>query len=192
MKFNEMMRKWILGTLAALTIAGCTTTPEDKAGELLAHAVKKTLYDPDSYEVRETVLDSAFAPMEGPDLMQKVQRLYADKEKIGQMQLALDSLLHAGADKKGINELSTQMEEVTQNIQRESLDLAEYLRSPRTFIGFRAFHTYRAKIHSAEPEVGTVVAYMDPDLLIIQQLLSTQEMMEGMQKLKELTQEKMK
>lgn len=192
MKFNEMMRKWILGTLAVLTIAGCTTTPEDKAGELLAHAVKKTLYDPDSYEVRETVLDSAFAPMEGPDLMQKVQRLYADKEKIGQMQLALDSLLHAGADKKGINELSTQMEEVTQNIQRESQDLAEYLRSPRTFIGFRAFHTYRAKIHSAEPEVGTVVAYMDPDLLIIQQLLSTQEMMEGMQKLKELTQEKMK
>lgn len=184
-----MIRRLILGVVATLAITACTTTPEDKANELLAKAVKKTLHDPSSYEVRETKLDSAFAPLEGPDLMRKVQRLYEDKEKIGQMQLALDSLLRAGADKNSINELSTRMEEVTQSIQRESLDLAEYLRSPRTFIGFRAFHTYRAKIHSAEPEVGTVVAYMDPDLLIIQKLLSTQEMMEGMQRLKELTQE---
>lgn len=182
-----MIKRWILGTLVLMNFVACTSTPEDKVNDLLAKAVKKTLFDPESYELRETVLDSAFAPMDSPDLMQKVQRLHEDKEQIAQMQHELDSLLRTGAAKAQINEFSTQMEDITQRIQRESLDLAEYLRSPRTFIGFRAFHTYRAKIHSAEPEVGTVVAYLDPDLLIVQQLYTTQEIMDMMKELKALS-----
>ena len=41
---------------------------------MLEEAVKPTLYDPESYESRGTHLDSAFAPLDSPELMDKVEK----------------------------------------------------------------------------------------------------------------------
>ncbi len=179
------MRKIIGLTIVALTLVACTKTPKDSAEELIEKAVKPTLYDPESYEARETVLDSAFSPLDSPELMDKVEKIQSDKNEMAAMHNQLDSLLHAKVGKAEITNLTDKMESLTATIQKESKDLIQFLQTPRKFIGFRAFHTYRAKIKSEEPEVGHVVVFFDPDILIIQRKYDAKDLMEKMQMLKE-------
>ena len=179
------MKKSIGLAIAAMLLGACSQTPKDRVEEMLEKAVKTTLYDPDSYVAQETVLDSAFAPLDSPELLDKVEKIQNDKNEMVTLQSQLDSLFRTKVEKAEVTKLTDKMESLSATIQKESIDLIQFLQSPRKFIGFRAFHTYRGKIHSEDLEVGTLVAYLDPDILIIQRKYDAKDLMNKIQMLKD-------
>ena len=117
------MRKTIGLAIVTMAFGACSQTPKDRAEEMLEKAVKTILYDPDSYEKQETVLDSAFAPLDSPELMDKVEKIQCDKIEMTALQNQLDSVLHTNANKKEITNLTDKMENLSSTIQKETIDL---------------------------------------------------------------------
>lgn len=171
--------------VAILVLSACSQTSKSRAEEMLEEAVKPTLYDPESYESRGTHLDSAFAPLDSPELMDKVEKIQSDKNEMAALHAQLDSLLRTKVSKKEITKMTDKMESLSATIQKESVELIQFLQAPRKFIGFRAFHTYRAKIHSETPEVGRLIVYFDPDILVIQRKYDAKDLMDKMKMLNE-------
>ena len=177
-----LMKKILLAVFAvAALMASCQKSNQEKADALVGEEMKKILYFPDSYEAVETVLDSAFSPLDDPALYEKTlkmtehlknltqldERMKIDKSTMaiysGPYQTAYDRDKCNEAKEEYVNaseEKKKSLEAVT-NISNEIK--AKYA-NVHKFIGFKAQHTYRAKNNAGNTLIGKIEFIFDKDL----------------------------
>lgn len=80
------MKKILLAVFAvAALMASCQKSNQEKADALVGEEMKKILYFPDSYEAVETVLDSAFSPLDDPALYEKTLKMTEHLKNLTQL-----------------------------------------------------------------------------------------------------------
>ena len=178
------MKKLIsLITVLMAFVASCSPSPEKKAEALIKESIKKTLYFPDSYDPIETKIDSAFSPQADPrfislvlefnkkgleleDLQSEIARAEGDvalynpnlsayfKTKYNQAKDEYDSLIQKN-------------EQLTSDLQSFGGKISEQLQKTPEFLGYFAYHSYRAKNNNGDTLIGEKYFLIDKDITSI-------------------------
>lgn len=125
----------------------CTPTREEIIENLIEEEMKQTLVNPEDYEVIETKVDSAFSPNEEPELLDKINRL--------------------GRNINKLNSLDPESEEAKlyqKKIQQDGDDIVYLVSRPTDFIGLKATQTYRTRNKDGVTIVEEVVHIFDKKL----------------------------
>lgn len=174
------MKKNVFLGLAALAFVACSVSPEKKAASIVEKAVKASLYHPNSYDPIETVVDSAFAPMDDPDFFEKTLKLYeigiemedCDSEmKHAKSSMAIWSNPYDAFSRNEYNEAKEEYENYVakmETLQKKGEKLGEELKGiaeqGRSFIGWKVTHSYRAQNNAGQTLIGETVFILDPDM----------------------------
>lgn len=174
------MKKNVFLGLAALAFVACSVSPEKKAASIVEKAVKASLYHPNSYDPIETVVDSAFAPMDDPDFFEKTLKLYeigiemedCDREmKHAKSSMAIWSNPHSAFSRNEYNEAKEEYETCVakmETLQKKGKKLDEKLKDiaeqGRNFIGWKVTHSYRAQNNAGQTLIGESVFILDPEM----------------------------
>lgn len=121
------MKKYLL-FISVIFLMACTPTREEIIENLIEEEMKQTLVNPGDYEVIETKVDSAFSPNEEPELLDKINRL--------------------GRNINKLNSLDPESEEAKlyqKKIQQDGDDIVYLVSRPIDFIGLKATQTYRTR-----------------------------------------------
>lgn len=160
---------------------GCSLSPEKKAASIVEKAVKASLYHPNSHDPIGTVVDSAFAPMDDPDFFEKTLKLYehgiemdqCDREmKHAKSSMALWNLGYGSAysrakyqeAKDDYDTYATQMETIQKKVEKLGGELRSIAEQGRSFIGWKATHSYRAQNNAGQTLIGESVFILDPEM----------------------------
>lgn len=170
------MKRFIFIPMVMLIVA-CNQTPEDKANALIQESVKKSLYHPESYEPVETVVDSAFAPMDDPAFYEKSLKAchlavelqkYTEEVKRAKSLMAIWQDSWDAFSKNEYNEAKEEydtcndkIEQLEDNIKKVGEDMMELIESGRRFIGFKVTHKFRAKNNRGNSLMGKNIYITD-------------------------------
>lgn len=161
--------------------ASCTKSPEQKAEALIKEYLEKTLYHPDTYAPTETKLDSAFTPFDSPDFYEKTLKMaklsmavqkYDDEVKQAQSEVSLWSgPYQTSYERNSLQEAKEKYEIALENKNKaieESKKLGEILKKDINkkgeFIGFKAFHSYRANNNAGQTIGGRAEFIFDKNM----------------------------
>lgn len=166
--------------LATLLLTACSMSPEKKASSIVEKAVKSSLYHPNSYDPIETVVDSAFTPMDDPDFFEKTLKLYELGIKMADCDLEMKnakSSMMIWSDLRDAfskNEYNLCKEEYEmyavklETLQKKGEKLGEELKGiaeqGRNFIGWKVTHSYRAQNNAGQTLIGESVFILDPEM----------------------------
>ena len=177
LKSCNMKHLLFLSTL--ILICSCSS-PEDKANELIKKDLRKSLYKPDTYQPVETVIDSAFSPVDSPESFSIMDQmtLYnqeAEKQKFemeseessmslwsGPYQSELGKTEYKQAKRK-YDEAKAKANDYLYKAYVSSLDLMDKMSQKKTFIGWKVRHNYRADNNAGNTLIGDMVYIMDKD-----------------------------
>lgn len=175
------MKKLFLFLVGFVILVSCNNSPEDKANTLIKKELNKVLYHAETYDPVETVLDSAFYPKDSPELYEKMEvltKLSLDLEeqqvraKSAKSSMALwDSPYQSAFGKNQYNEYKDEYEKASEEVATLISELAPKMQEfsamlnekPR-FIGFKAFHTYRAQNNGGNVDFGHTYFLFDPKI----------------------------
>ena len=175
------MKKIVVCELAVLTLMSCGISKEDKANDLIVEDVKKTLYHPESYEAVETVIDSAFAPMDDPAFYEKSlemcqlavkAQLNTDRMQKAEQKMNLwKSPYKKGIDKTNYEEARLEYDDCSKNaeilvsrMEKGGGELMEMAKQGYRFIGYKASHRFRAKNGNDQAVLCDYIYIMNEDL----------------------------
>ncbi len=175
------MKKLLLGAVLCVLFVSCGTSPEDKASALIKEDLIKVLYHAETYDPVETQVDSAFTPFDSPEFYEKTVQLY----KLG---VAMDKydrkMKHAKSSMSiwsgpyqssfGRNEYQEAKNEYDEsaknmrNAEEKAKKLAEELKvmleKEQQFIGYKAWHRYRANNNAGQTIFGEMEYIFDKDI----------------------------
>ena len=154
------MKKLLVISLCVLAVA-CTKTPEQKAEALIKDAMCKSLVLPETYQVVETQLDSAYTPIHDPEFVSKVLEMNKIGLEIDELEkqvkrakysMSLWSGTYRSAfgreqynqAKDKYDEVKAQYDSLVERLQRIAEDLKQKAEEAPEFIGYFAHHRYRA------------------------------------------------
>ena len=177
------MKKILILIAAAVMLVSCGKSPEQKANALIKEHMQKTLYLPDSYDPAETVIDSAFSPVDDPEFHGKLLKAYQldrqfaklDEEiKHAKSSMAIWSSPYSAFSRNEYNEakekyesLLAQQEKIKEQAEKMNKEfeiLGKTLQKEgKKFIGFKIKHTYRAKNNSGNVLMGHSWFLIDKD-----------------------------
>ena len=192
---------FILGLFVSFFVS-CSQSPEQKADALIKDAVKKALYKPESYKPVETKVDSAFAPYDDPEFFQVLAdygNLYIAYQEVEMKAKSAKSTMaiYSGPyqsefgrnqyqeAKEEYDEYSAQMENMQAKGEKLLQEIDKMAKSERKFIGFKAFHNFRADNNAGQTLIGNTVFYIDKDFKEITYSLELEEYNEIMKHIKE-------
>ena len=192
---------FIIGLFVTVLVS-CNQSPEEKADALIKDAVKKVLYKPETYKPVETKVDSAFAPYDDPEFFQLLAdygNLYIAYQEVEmKAKNAKSSMaIHSGSyqseyakneyqeAKEEYDEYSAQMENMQAKGEKLLQKIDEMAKGERKFIGFKAFHNFRADNNAGQTLIGNTVFYIDKDFKEITYSLELEEYNEVMKHIKE-------
>ncbi len=174
------MKKLIIVCIVALAFVGCTISPEKKASTIVEESVKSSLYHPESYDPINTVLDSAFAPMDDPDFFDKTLKLFklglemdqCDRQiKHAKSSMAIWSHPYDAFSKNEYNEAKedydkyvAKMETMQKKAEKLGGELKTIAEQGRRFIGWKATHSYRAKNNAGQTLICESLFILDPEI----------------------------
>lgn len=175
------MKKLLLGALLVSLFVSCNNTNEEKAIALIEDDVVKSLYHPETYDPVETRIDSAFTPFDDPTFYEKSLQLYNLIESIckydGKMDIAKSEMsiwsgpYQTDYTKNSYQKAKDKYEENAQNkkdaemkIEKVCEELYGLLDSDPKFIGFKAYHRYRAESNSGRIFFGEMEYLLDKDI----------------------------
>jgi len=172
-----MFRKTLCFAIALLLLASCRQTNEDRVEALIEDALKKDLYNPNTYKSVDIQLDSAFAPYDDPAFFDQVEALVTLRLNVQQLDsmlreakdtMALLSVPMSDADEQQYEDARRKYEECMAELDEvrfsgDSLmgDIAATLQRDRRFIGYKAVHSYRADDNEGRTQTGQSVFYID-------------------------------
>lgn len=175
------MKRIIIAVIAASAfLVSCQKSNEEKAEELIKVSMNKTLLHPESYEAVETVLDSAFAPLDSPEFFNKIMKVVHcvdDMSKVGeeineaQTSMSLWSICSTALARNEYRKAKAKYEAACakkEELEKKSMRLAEKLKpdlqNKPTFIGFKARHKYRANTNAGNTVFGEMKFVFDKEL----------------------------
>ena len=176
-----------------LALTSCVSSPEDKANKLIEEHIKTCLYKPESYQFVSTQVDSAFTPYCDPAFHEKLLKLNKISEEIESCESEIEREESAASTSKSImtiysdcytahsrneyQENKKEYQEHLANIKKLTADKEELLakgkkvyskiqsemqKEPK-FIGFQAFHRYRANNNAEQTLMGDAYYVFDKD-----------------------------
>lgn len=163
-------------------LSSCTNSPKDKVSSMIEDEIKKSLYHAATYESVETIVDSAFAPFDDP-------AFYNNTVELCKLSIAIDKFDRESEDEKStmaiyngsyqtsfaLNEYREAKKEYniaiankTKAEEEEAKDLAEKLKADieqgKKFIGFKAYHRYRANTNAGMNAFGNALFIFNKDM----------------------------
>ena len=174
------MKKALLLIGTVLTLFACQSL-EKKAEVIVQTSIKNNLYKPDTYQPIETILDSAFAPKDDINLfaeIDKVVELSSEMEKYeSEIKFAKRSMYlwkspyMSEFDRQHYNEAKQNLEIATANAERAKEKATEQLakiinrlNEEKSFIGYKAYHRYRADNNAGNTLIGDDVVFIDKEV----------------------------
>lgn len=196
------MKKVVYLLLLVVVLVSCVQSQEDKANKLIKSELNKSLFKPESYKPVETKVDSAFAPIDDPSLFalldeyKKIEleidyvhdksRLALGKMDIydGPYQSAYDKVRYNDS-KEEYNQLLEEISILKEKAHNTYLDIIKILDSDKRFIGYIAFHNYRADNNAGNTIIGNDVFIIDPEFKEVKYQCSTADYNYHLQKFKD-------
>ncbi len=178
------MKKFIYLSFFAMMLSACTMSPESKAEALIKDYVKKMLYNPDSYEVIETKVDSAFSPVGDIVFLEDMSNLSnidAEYEKWqiksnhadsiiaifkagNNSKLSKDQYQQAQRDFKEADlKCKSLLDEKTQLLNK----ICDMVMQSPEFASYTATQTFKAKNNSGQTETETMVFFIDKEFNVV-------------------------
>lgn len=175
------MKKLVCLFVGLAIISACTKTPEERAKALIKDKVKSILIRPESYDPVETVLDSAFTPLDDPAFYEKVLEFcnrakekaqYEEDAKEAQTTMSLwDEPYQTSYGRTRYNEAKEKYDDATSKLEKTATKLVELVLAINTerekekrFIGFKAKHRYRASSNTDFVSFGEAEFLFDKDV----------------------------
>lgn len=192
---------FIIGLLVTVFVS-CSKSPEEKADALIKDALNKTLYKPETYKPIETKVDSAFAPYEDPEFL-KLLSEYGElnlkyqevevKAKTAKSSMAIFSGPYQSAFGKNqyqeakdeYDECKAEMDRMQAKGDKLLQEINKFAKAERRFVGYKAFHNYRADNNAGQTLIGNMVFFIDKDFKEIKFSMVLEEYNEVMKSLKE-------
>ena len=87
------MKQIIYVLVAVFMLTACSQSKEKKAEALIKKEMKKSLYKPETYVPVETKVDSAFAPMDSPEVFEMLFQLQESSQEISGLNSKLKSAM---------------------------------------------------------------------------------------------------
>lgn len=203
------MKKILYWTFVAVVLIACGQSQEQKAETLIKESLKKSLYKPETYKPVETKVDSAFAPYDDPAFFEELAELgkmnseYADleeKAKRAKSSMSIWSGPYMTAyGRNEYQEAKEEYEEVNAKIEKLKIKgrkkyeiVAKILQGERKFIGYKAFHNFRADNNAGNTLIGNTIFFIDENLTEVRYSLEVEEynqIQEAISQLKEQLEE---
>lgn len=166
--------------LMIFLLVSCGNSPTDKAEALIEEDMVKNLYIPDSYESVETKVDSAFAPLDSPELYYQISELlemddktqeYENKVKHAKSSIAIwgnpydaFSRNRHEESKAEYKEYMEKLNAIQKRIMKTADNIRKIVRQEPRFIGYKAVHRYRAKNNAGQVLMGNQLYILNGDL----------------------------
>ena len=188
------MRKLLMLPIAALMLASCGETMEDKAEVLIEKEMQGTLHNPDTYDALETKVDSAFAPDDNPAVFAMLAEIGSANISISQCEANIAELkknmenaevgIKLMSKRKGdkyregeakykklydecitqIDKLRSAQDTVGMFVEKRLMDVKAALDADRAFVGFKAVHRYSAKNKDGKELTENYCYFFDKDM----------------------------
>lgn len=175
------MKKILFFIFAVMAIAACNQSPEDKANVLIKESMKKTLFHAETYDPVETVIDSAFTPFDNPDFYEstlklhklgmeidKYERMAKDEKKNIALYQDLLRIMYSNGDKERLNQAQenyndclTKKRDLEEKATKLGEQLMADLQEEPQFIGFKAWHRFRAQNNDGQTVFGETAFLFD-------------------------------
>lgn len=174
------MKKLLFLIVALVSLSSCSKSNEEKANILIKTELRKSLFLPETYKPVETKVDSAFAPLDNPDLYQKLaevaefnaqyealtQEINEAKRSIAiwggpyQTDFGRQEVAEAKVKKENAE---AQQEKVRAKALKAIEETQVLLKQPKKFVGFKAYHNYRANNNGGQTLIGETIFLIDPN-----------------------------
>lgn len=161
-------------------LLSCNLSKEDAAESLIAKAVKNNLVLPDSYDPIETKLDSAFSPIDDPELIDICVKTgeiagdmlqYEHEKETSQSQMAIFASRSSEFERNEYRQAKEKYDNATRMLERYGKEIESMVQSKaakidttRKFIGYKATHSYRAKNNAGQVVINKSFFYFDKDI----------------------------
>ena len=197
---------FILGFIASFIciLASCSKSPEQKVKDLVENEIKKHLYIPESYDLADVKIDSAFAPYDDPKFIELVKDLLTKTQEVEDAENAVkrakssvsrwsDHPFPDSYSRNSLNEARSDLKEA-QTKEEKAMSAARKLgdkmkeqmdKSPK-FIGFKASILYRAKNNYGNIVMESVFAVFDENIENITYMLDGNDYEQYQETLKEI------
>ncbi|WP_288370350.1 hypothetical protein [uncultured Algoriphagus sp.] len=177
------MKKSVLSLLSILLILVGCKSKEEKANELINQELFKTLYDYESYQPIETIIDSAFTSIYRDSIILdyaikatasfKLTNEYLQKTQNAQDIMKIwvsgystsygrQKYLEASEEFDEYIKLAETSIEITQAYKDSIKSAAEFFQ--KEFIGWEAKHKFRCKTKGGMPDIADYVYIIDPTM----------------------------
>lgn len=175
------MKKYFILLPIALFFISCSQSQEDKANAIIKAELRKSLYLPDSYKPIDTKVDSAFAPLDSPELFEKLDEFGKIAREVSELDSEIKSArssmsIWSGSDRSAFarneyNEAKEKYDKANEKIitlqekgRTKLKELYEIMSQNRKFIGYRITHNYRADNNAGSTLIGNDIFILDPEL----------------------------
>lgn len=167
------MKKVLLLALAAFIFASCSKTLNEKAADIIKEKI--IVETGDTYTPIKTLVDSAYSPMDNPELYKLFDKYMKGSEDVKKHITALTekgNILGRYTDRYS-EEVTEEMEPIVKSIEN-SISIMEnmdrMLDMEKQFVGYKVVHTYKnmengkevehQNIYMFDKEMSTIVYQM--------------------------------
>lgn len=186
------MKKLIYLPFFAVLLVACEQSQEQKAGLLIKESLKTTLYKPETYKPIETKVDSAFAPYDDPAFYEellKIEKMAEELENLEQKaKQAKKSMsiwegpyqtsfgkIHYQEAKEEYEETNSMIEKLKARGKKQLEKVVAFFQEKPMFIGYKAFHNYRANNNAGNTLIGNNVFFIDKNFETVTYSMEVEE-----------------
>ena len=183
-------------------LASCSKSPEQKVKDLVGTEIKKHLYIPESYDLADVKVDSAFAPYDNPEFIELTQELVKKGHEVEEAETDIkdaESSISIWADpyssfsRNSLNEARADLKKAQAKEEKsisEAKKLGEKMKkqmdkSPE-FIGYKASVSYRAKNNDGDILMSEVFVVFDKNIENITYMMDGKDYEQYQEVLKEI------
>ncbi len=176
------MKKIIMFLLLAVVFVSCSKSPEQKANKLIKEDLQKSLFKPDTYQATETKIDSAFSPYADPEFIELAIEYFDINDEMEDYQNTMkwakskmtcytpspthSNLFQYEYDKakERYDEASLNYKKAQKKLEKKAASMNKMLSEKPKFIGYAAYHTYRADNNAGNTLIGHAFYIFDKDI----------------------------
>lgn len=185
---------FLLGIIMSFifVITSCSKSPEQKAQEIMGEEIKKNLYLPDTYELANIKVDSAFAPYDEPEYIESLKEVLRIGNEINEVEdekaeaertLSIFSDSYSSSytqnevkeARKKIEEAEKKVDYLMKTVKKMGDKAANIVKRKGDFIGFKAVLSYRVKNNGGQIVMGSSFAIFDKDITQLRYICENDE-----------------
>ena len=186
---NKMisMKKYLLFIATAICLIACSDSKEEKAEKLVKKALNSVIVNIETYEPIETTVDSAFAPLESPEVfnfyaqMPVQMRLYVssqEKAEDAKRTMSIYSNPYSSYDIERYNSAKEEYEmysrraaEFEEKMHAFSQKMERLSKEEPVFCGYKVRHKFRFVSKEGDKTIGEYSFLMNKDLTEIESMI---------------------